>query len=176
MPANFPNIKSFYDLGRFPVYTTVIAKFGNKVEQRLALDPNPGYIFKLRFPYLLVADADTIMAFFMARKGSYEAFYLQAQDEAYRGKKWTASTVYSVGSIVRPTTMNGRSYKCTTAGTSGSTEPSWPTTYKGQVSDNGVVWTENSYLVRFSADVLEARYVAQDLYDYGEITMEEVSA
>jgi hypothetical protein len=54
---------------------------------------------------------------------------------------WTANTAYSLGTFVRPTTKNGFVYKCTTAGTSGSTEPSWSTVEGGTVTDGTVVWT-----------------------------------
>lgn len=42
---------------------------------------------------------------------------------------WTASTAYVVGDIVRATTLPGTGlvFKCITAGTSDSTEPTWPT-------------------------------------------------
>lgn len=62
---------------------------------------------------------------------------------------WLASTAYTVvqqydaalGSIVKPSTYNGRHFKCTTAGTSGGSEPSWNTTLGATTSDNTVVWT-----------------------------------
>jgi len=43
--------------------------------------------------------------------------------------QWAASTAYTVGQLVRqlaaPTAANSRVFKCTTAGTSGASEPSW---------------------------------------------------
>ena len=56
---------------------------------------------------------------------------------------WEPSTVTLVGAIVTPTTPNGHYYRCTTAGTTGGTEPTWTTTLYGTVTDNTVVWTEN---------------------------------
>jgi hypothetical protein len=38
---------------------------------------------------------------------------------------WTATTAYAVGDWIGPTVANDRSYKCTTTGTSGGTEPTW---------------------------------------------------
>jgi len=56
---------------------------------------------------------------------------------------WEASTAYSLGDYCVPATAskNGFVYKCTTAGTSGATEPTWPTTYGATVTDGTVVWT-----------------------------------
>jgi len=52
------------------------------------------------------------------------------------------STAVSVGDTVIPATPNGRLYRCTTAGTTGAGEPTWPTTSGGTVTDGTAVWTE----------------------------------
>lgn len=54
---------------------------------------------------------------------------------------WFASTAYSLGDIARPTTGNSHLYQCTTAGTSGSSQPTWPTG-GGTVTDGTAVWTD----------------------------------
>lgn len=56
---------------------------------------------------------------------------------------WKASTAYAVGDVVRPTTNNGYYYKCSTAGTSHTAEPTWGTTVAGTTSEGGgtAVWT-----------------------------------
>jgi uncharacterized phage protein (TIGR02218 family) len=62
---------------------------------------------------------------------------------------WTASTAFTVrevrdtitGSVVKPTSFNDRHFKCTTAGTSGGSEPSWNLTIDGTTSDGTVTWT-----------------------------------
>jgi len=54
---------------------------------------------------------------------------------------WKVSTAYSLGALVSPTTYNGHKYECTTAGTSGTTEPTWPTINENTVIDGTVVWT-----------------------------------
>jgi prepilin-type N-terminal cleavage/methylation domain-containing protein len=59
---------------------------------------------------------------------------------------WHGLTVYSIDDFVSPTTKNGHRYKCTTAGTSAASEPTWPTTKAGTVVDGSVTWTENGKL------------------------------
>ncbi len=54
---------------------------------------------------------------------------------------WTASTAYKAGTLVRPTTGNGFIYRVQADGTSGGTEPTWPTTQGDEVADSGVTWT-----------------------------------
>lgn len=47
---------------------------------------------------------------------------------------------YKQGSTVRPTTENGRFFRCTIAGTTGASEPSWDTTIGNTTVDNTVTW------------------------------------
>ena len=56
---------------------------------------------------------------------------------------WQASTSFSLGDVRRAVTdqVTGLFFKCTTAGTSGSSEPSWPTDIGSTVTDNNVIWT-----------------------------------
>lgn len=61
---------------------------------------------------------------------------------------WAATTAYTVradaeagsGSVVKPTTQDGRHYKCTVAGTSGGAEPTWDTTIGNTTADGTVTW------------------------------------
>ena len=55
---------------------------------------------------------------------------------------WAASTSYSEGDIKIPTSRNGHRYRVKTGGTSGSSEPSWPTSEGATVADNEVEWEE----------------------------------
>ncbi len=174
MPENFPVIKSNYSVIRTPVFKTHIVTYGNNVEQRNACLDEPYHKITFLFNTKSLDDADLIYAFFIARKGSYESFYLQNHEEAYRNKTWKASTSYAAGDIVRPVTANGRSYKCTTAGISYTSEPSWPTTYHGTVTDNSVTWRENSYRVRFEEDMINLEAFFFTLYTLGRITFIEV--
>lgn len=67
--------------------------------------------------------------------------YGETQDGGARWKAgvWVKQTTYAVGDMVIPTNPNGHFYRCTTAGTSGTTEPTWPLTGSAVVND-GVEW------------------------------------
>lgn len=53
---------------------------------------------------------------------------------------WAASIAKIVGDIVRPTAQNGYRYRCTVPGTTGGSQPTWPTTIGATVVDGGVTW------------------------------------
>ena len=55
---------------------------------------------------------------------------------------WAASTAIAVGDIRRASARQdtGLVFRCTSAGTTGSSEPAWPTDIGSTVTDNGVVW------------------------------------
>lgn len=55
---------------------------------------------------------------------------------------WATSTIYTVYQYRVPVVSNGRIYQVTTAGTSGASEPTWPTTSGATVTDGTVVWTD----------------------------------
>lgn len=56
---------------------------------------------------------------------------------------WSASTAFSVGDIRRASVQqpSGLFFRCSTAGTSGSAEPSWPNNVGDTVTDGTCVWT-----------------------------------
>jgi hypothetical protein len=56
---------------------------------------------------------------------------------------WSGDVAYNLLDMVVPTTSNGHYYECETAGTSGATEPAWPTGYHLTVSDGTVQWMES---------------------------------
>jgi hypothetical protein len=76
---------------------------------------------------------------------------------------WEASTIYSLGSVVVPTTNNktGRRYRLVSLDgsgvTSGATEPSWPEYSYGTVSDGNLTWQEDGIEVALW-DVRAAAY------------------
>ena len=53
---------------------------------------------------------------------------------------WAASTAYTKGTRISPTSANGRMYICSTAGTSTASEPTWPTGVDETVADGTVTW------------------------------------
>ena len=71
----------------------------------------------------------------------YQAILYRGYNTGVSRSAWVASTAYSIGDIVIPTTANGYQYRCTTAGTSHSSEPTFPTDLGVIVTETGgVVW------------------------------------
>lgn len=58
---------------------------------------------------------------------------------------WQSTTTYGVGAKRRPTVQNSIYYEVVTAGTSGGTEPTWPTTIGTTVTDGTVVWVAKGF-------------------------------
>ena len=81
---------------------------------------------------------------YMADKGDGSDALVRWYKEHTLGAAWQASTSYSLGTFVWPTTFNGYKYECTVAGTSGASEPTWPTTLGQTVTDGTVTWTCHS--------------------------------
>jgi hypothetical protein len=54
---------------------------------------------------------------------------------------WQAGHAYTLGAIVRPSVANKFHFRCTTAGTSGGSQPSWNATLGATTADNTVTWT-----------------------------------
>jgi len=67
--------------------------------------------------------------------------YGETQDGGARWKSgiWVKNTAYVAGDMVIPTNPNGHFYRCTTAGTSGASEPTWPLTGSATIN-NGAQW------------------------------------
>ena len=53
---------------------------------------------------------------------------------------WKSNTTYYPFQYVRPTVENGFQYAAVDGGTSGSTEPTWPTTINATVNDGTIQW------------------------------------
>jgi hypothetical protein len=67
------------------------------------------------------------------------------------------SAAVALGDTVIPQTPNGYIYKCTTANTTGASEPVWPTTAGSTVTDGTAVWTEQSVAMK-AGTFTEASY------------------
>lgn len=57
---------------------------------------------------------------------------------------WTSAKAYSTNDLIKPTVANGHYYRCILAGTSGGTQPTWPVTFMGDVTDGTAKWREES--------------------------------
>jgi uncharacterized phiE125 gp8 family phage protein len=81
----------------------------------------------------------------------------------YTGDAWVAETAYASGDIAIPDTYadstRNLAYDCTTAGTTGETAPTWPTTIGGTVEDGTAVWTARE---RVPASIRQALLLAID--------------
>lgn len=66
---------------------------------------------------------------------------LTNSDSFLPGRAWLAFTSFATGETARPVTVNGKYFTATTGGTTGATEPTWPTTIGNTVTDGSVVWT-----------------------------------
>lgn len=53
---------------------------------------------------------------------------------------WLANQAYSTGNVIVPTPATLVAFRCLTAGTSGGTQPTWPSQTNVTVSDGGVTW------------------------------------
>ena len=81
---------------------------------------------------------------------------------------WTATTAFSASTndIVVPTNFSSTNkiFRCTTSGTTGSSEPTWPTTSGGTVTDGTVVWTEVTPYFYVSSQVIGKEVAATGGY------------
>lgn len=96
-------------------------------------------------------------------------------DSHKRGSRWVAATAYSYGETVFPLTRNGHVYRVVVAGSTGPTEPAWPTTIGGSVVDGasfeeaGADFT-NVYDVRAAAEEICMRRAAATAEGVGSET------
>lgn len=72
--------------------------------------------------------------------GASVQFACQTAATSQYDVNWAASTAYTYADRARPTTGNGFTYKLVAPGTSGSTEPAWPTIEGYTITDGTAVW------------------------------------
>ncbi|MEM7048913.1 MAG: hypothetical protein AAF604_04600 [Acidobacteriota bacterium] len=77
--------------------------------------------------------------------------------------EWSPASNHKIGAWIEPVNrgLSRLRYQCTTAGTTGGSEPAWPSVIGGTVTDGSVVWTarEGYVEIREEADILDARIV-----------------
>ncbi|MBF0371755.1 MAG: hypothetical protein HQL52_20160 [Magnetococcales bacterium] len=67
---------------------------------------------------------------------------------------WLSSTAYVAGDYVIPTTPNQHYYKCTTSGTSGGSEPTWPVSGT-TITDGSAQWQDMGTIIRVEGSDFE---------------------
>lgn len=81
--------------------------------------------------------------------------------------KWEDATAYTTEIILPLAIENGMVFECTTAGTSGGSEPSWDLTIGNTTADNTAVWTCKGETI--PRPIRQAILImANDLYQYRE--------
>lgn len=61
--------------------------------------------------------------------------------DIYLDRAWAATTAKVAGTLVKPTAgRTGLQYKCITSGTTGGSQPTWPTSIGNTVADGTCVW------------------------------------
>jgi hypothetical protein len=103
---------------------------GEEIDDYTLEDPEWGLLYRgNRWP--CASDGEANLSF------TYRAGYLLPGDIT----DWTATAAIGLGSFVRPTSAALLRFECTTAGSTGATEPTWPEEAGGTVTDGSVVWT-----------------------------------
>ena len=107
--------------------------------------------------YVVVVTDGDIQVFDTA-DGSEKAVTFNGWDD------WAATTAYVIGDVISPTTFNGFLYRCTTAGTSAGSEPTFGTTLGGTTADNTATWTAIPHPL--SVDTPHTEYACVTIADY----------
>jgi hypothetical protein len=98
-------------------------------------------------PVLTSAEIDDLLLLARARDlNGYEPYFIWAPLTVYAAagvyQRRGDDLVYPAPMARVPTVSNGHLYVVRVAGTSGATEPAWPTASGGEVADGSVIWRE----------------------------------
>lgn len=87
-------------------------------------------------------------------------------DENQLANFWAANTEYVVNDVVMSATPNGHRYRCIIAGTSGATEPIWPTDDRAKIGDGStrLQWKEDGPDYSNIFDIRAASYAGCKLH------------
>lgn len=110
------------------------------IANRLDQSTEPGYVTPL--PMLGVSPKDLTPQFGQWREVA-ESIGARVPYSA-QAPSWAGAKAYALNDLVipvGPVTGTPLVFKATVAGTSGATQPTWPTTAGGTVTDGGVTWT-----------------------------------
>ena len=88
---------------------------------------------------------------------------------------WAATTDYIIGDIIKALIPNKYYYECTTAGTSGDTEPTWGTT-EGETTEDGTVFWTCRVDPADKYGVIEHTKIFEDIYPHRTGTISSVDA
>lgn len=72
--AAFPEINPSFSVRESISYNTYVINYGNKIEQRIAINSLGQITYAVHWRVLTPTNKQTIQDFFIARKGSFEAF------------------------------------------------------------------------------------------------------
>lgn len=147
--------------------TEYIAKVGNAESMDDAFihiidrDPSNQYV-------VIIDDTQTLQVRSLA-DGTAETVVMELYEA------WAATHAYVVDDLVVPSTPNGFAYRCTTAGTSGGTEPTWGTTLGGTTNDGTAVFTAiPHYLSVPAGDTARETFRVVTVGDYSFIVNKSV--
>lgn len=66
----------------------------------------------------------------------------EAIDHNQRARRWRASFTLAVSAVVMPTVRNGHAYRVLEGGTTGASEPTWPTGADETIVNGSVIFVE----------------------------------
>jgi hypothetical protein len=173
-----------------PIWTTIITQSDGITEQRKAKQLFPKYDVKLKYPTAIIpADIKIIYAFYMARKGAYEAFYIYDRESDAHVAQFVGwgdgSTLVfdipgktsSLQSVYIDGTLQNSGYSILT---SGGTEASDRIQFTvAPILGQLITCSFTGYLrmrVRFKEDRLSKENLTHLLYRGGEIELKGLSA